>query len=408
MVCCSSRLDLQETMVRDELIRHALEQTNWDLLVCAMPANVLLLSGYWPAVGYSVALATRDGRLGLLVPEDEDDLAEQQSWVDDVITYAPAPIDHLTTAEESVYEAFVRLKHELGIEADRIGFEQTDAFEPAAYAPQMLRASAARLLRRAFPSATLAPADELLAEMRSVKTPAEIEHIRTACRIAEQAFDKGVQLLRPGITEMEVAAAFRASLSSCLRGFDHVKRCDGFMQCMSGVNSSKAFGPYPRSRSRTIEPGDLVILRCLCYANGYWADIARTYQLGPLDETKQRLFGTVLSARDEALRAMRPGVRAAEIDGVARRMLDSCGYGPVFKHSAGYGAGFGATDYGARPRLHPLSDDVLQTGMIVKLEPGVYLENFGGIRKADMVAITDSGAEVLTRFHWGVEELALH
>jgi len=399
---------VREAMVRDELIRRALEQTNWDLLVCAMPANVLLLSGYWPAVGYSVALATRDGRLGLLVPEDDDDLAEQQSWVDDVVTYAPARIDHLTTAEESVYEAFLRLKHDLGIEADRIGFEQTDGFEPAAYVPHMLRASAARLLRKAFPSATLAPADELLSEMRTVKTPAETEHIRTGCRIAEQAFEKGVQILRPGITEVEAAAAFRASLSSCLRDFDHVKRCDGFVQCMSGLNSSKAFGPYPRSRSRTIEPGDLVILRCHCYANGYWADITRTYHMGALDETKERLFGAVLSARDEALRAMRPGVRAAEIDGVARRMLDSCGYGPVFKHPAGHGAGFGATDYGARPRLHPLSDDVLQAGMVVKLEPGIYIENYGGIRKADMVAITESGAEVLTRFHWGVEELALH
>jgi Xaa-Pro aminopeptidase len=394
-------------MVRDELIRRALEQTNWDLLVCTMPANVLLLSGYWPAVGYSVALATRDGRLGLLVPEDDDDLAEQQSWVDEVTTYSPAPIHHLTTAEESVQEAFVRLKRDLTIEADRIGFEQTDAFEPAAYAPQTLRGSAVRLLRRAFPSATLAPADELLAEMRTVKTPAETEHIRTACRIAEQAFNNGVQLLRPGMIELEAAAAFRISLSSCLRDFDHVKRCDGFVQCMSGPNSGKAFGPYPRSRSRTIEAGDLVILRCHCYANGYWADIARTYHLGPLDDAKERLFRAVLSARDAALRAMRPGVRGAEIDGVARGVLDSCGYGPIFKHPAGHGVGFGATDYCARPRLHPLSDDVLQAGMVVKLEPGVYVENYGGIRKADMVAITDSGAEILTRFHWSMEELAL-
>jgi Xaa-Pro aminopeptidase len=395
-------------MVRDELIRRALEQTNWDLLVCAMPANILLLSGYWPAVGSSVAVATRDGRLGLLVPEDDDDLAEQQSWVDDVVTYAPAPLDHLTTAEESVYEAFVRLKRDLAIEADRIGFEQTDAFEPAAYAPQMLRGSAARLLRRAFPSATLAPADELLAEMRTVKTPAETEHIRTACRIAEQAFDKGVQLLRPGITEVEAAAAFRISLSSCLREFGHVKRCDGFVQCMSGLNSSKAFGPYPRSHSRTIEAGDLAILRCRCYADGYWADIARTYHMGPLDDTKERLLRAVLSARDEAVGAMRPGIRAAEIDGVARRVLESRGYGAAFKHPAGHGAGFGAADYCARPRLHPLSEDVLQPGMVLKLEPGLYVENYGGIRIADMVAITDTGAEVLTRFHGSVEELALH
>ena len=394
-------------MVRDELIRRALEQTNWDLLVCAMPANVLLLSGYWPAVGYSLALATRDGRLGLLVPEDDEDLAEQQSWVDEVAAYSPAPIDRLATAEESVQEAFVKLKRDLNIEADRIGFEQADAFEPASYAPQTLRGSTVRLLRRAFPAATLAPADELLAEMRTVKTPAETEHIRTACRIAEQAFNNGVRLLRPGMLEVEAAAAFRLSLSPCLRDFDDVKRCDGFVQCMSGPNSGKAFGPYPRSRSRTIELGDLVILRCHCYANGYWADIARTYHMGPLDQKTECLFEAVLSARDQALRAMRPGMRGAEIDAVARRVLNGCGYGSAFKHPAGHGVGFGATDYGARPRLHPLSDDVLQAGMVVKLEPGVYVENYGGIREADMVAITDTGAEILTRFHWNLEDLAL-
>jgi Xaa-Pro aminopeptidase len=129
--------------------------------------------------------------------------------------------------------------------------------------------------------------------------------------------------------------------------------------------------------------------------------------LGPLDDTKRRLFGAVLSARDEALRAMRPGIRAAEIDGIARRVLETCGYGAAFRHPAGHGAGFGVADYGARPRLHPLSDDVLEAGMVLNLEPGLYVENYGGIRIADMVAITETGAEVLTRFHSNVEDLEL-
>ncbi len=394
-------------MVRDELIRQALEHTNWDLLVCAMPSNVLLLSGYWPAVGYSVALATRGGQIALVVPDDEDDLAEQ-SWVDEVATYAPAPMDRLMTAEESVLEAFLRIKRDLAIAADRIGFEQTEAFEPASYAPHMLRGSAVRLLRKAFPSATLAPADELLSEMRTIKTPAETEHIRTACRIAEQAFQKGARLLRVGMTEAEAAAACRISLSACLGDFDPVRRCDGFIHCMSGVNSERAFGPYPRSRSRRIEPGDLVIMHCHSYADGYWADITRTYHAGPMDERKQEMFAAVFAARDAALTAMRPGVRAADVDRAAREVLESHGLGPAFKHPAGHGAGFGAADPGARPRLHPKSEDVLRTGMILKIEPGIYIEGYGGLRKADMVAITEEGAEVLTPFHWNLDELILN
>ncbi len=394
-------------MVRDQVIRQALERTNWDLLVCSMPSNVLMLSGYWPAVGYSMALATRGGQIALVVPDDEDDVAEH-SWVDEVATYAPAPMDRLIGAEESVFEAFSKIKRDLAIAADRIGFEQTDAFEPASYAPHMLRGSAGRLLRKAFPSATLAPADELLAEMRTIKTPAEIEHIRTACRVAEQAFKKGSRLLETDMTEAEAAAACRIALSACLSDFGPVTRCDGFMDCMSGVNSEKAFGPYPRSRSRKLESGDLVIIRCHCYADGYWADIARTYHVGAMDEKERNMFAAVFAARDAALAIMRPGVRAAEVDRAAREVLEAHGLGAAFKHPAGHGAGFGAADPGARPRLHPKSDDVLKPGMVLKLEPGVYLEQHGGIRKADMIAITEEGAEVLSPFHWSLDELVLN
>ncbi len=394
-------------MVRDELIRQALDRTNWDLLVCAMPCNVLLLSGYWPAVGYSVALATRDGQIGLVVPDDEDDVAEQ-SWVDEIATYTPAPIDRLTTAEETVLEAFLRVKRDLAIAADRIGFEQADAYEHASYVPHTVRGSAVRLLRKAFPSATLAPADQLLAEMRTIKTPAEIQHIRTACRIAEQAFQKGSRLLKADMTEAEAAAACRIALSACLGDFDPVKRCDGFMHCMSGVNSEKAFGPYPRSRSRKLEAGDLVILRCHSYADGYWADIARTYHVGPINEEKRKTFDAVFAARDAALATLRPGAKAADVDRAAREVLAAHGLGAAFKHPAGHGVGFGVADPGARPRLHPKSEDVIEPGMVLKLEPGAYLEQHGGIRKADMVAITEDGAEVLSPFHWSLDELVLN
>jgi len=394
-------------MARDELIRRALENTNWDLLVCTMPSNVLLLSGYWPAVGYSIALATRDGRIALIVPEDEDELAEQ-SWADEVITYQPLPLERAITVEESAFEAFIRMKRDLTITADRIGFEQTDSFEPTSYLPHLLRGNTLRLLRRIFPAATLAPADGLLAEMRSIKTVAEIQHIRTVCRIAEQAFQNAARLLQGGLTEAQAASACRTFLGSCLGDFEHVKRCDGFIYCMSGANSAKAFGPYAHSCSRRIEPGDLVTLRCHAYADGYWADITRTYHIGPIDEHKQQLFEAIFAARDAALEAIRPGAKAADIDRAARSVLESRGLGSAFKHPAGHGAGFGSADYAARPRLHPLSDDVLDTGMVLKLEPGVYLDGYGGVRKSDMVAVTANGPEVLTRFQWTLGDLTVN
>ncbi len=393
-------------MGRDEVIRRSLEGTNWDLMACSMPSNVLLLTGYWPAAGYSVAAATREGQIALIVPEDEDDVAEH-SWADEIVTYCPAPLDRLTTAEEPVFEAFTALKTRLRMLADRIGFEQAEAYEPAAYAPNLFRGSAARILRRAFPAATLAPADELLAEMRAIKTPAEIAHIRTACKIAEQAFTKGVRVLRPGITEAEAAAAFRIGLASCLGDHHGVTRCDGFTFCMSGPNSGHASGTYSRSRTRRLNEGDLVIIRCHCYADGYWADIARTYHVGPVDPAKKSMFDAVLDARKAVLDALQPGLKAGELDEIARRTIAAHGFGEFIKHPTGHGTGFGALDHTARPRLHPKSTDVIEEGMVLKLEPGIYVEGRGGVRKADMVAVTDAGHELLTNFHWSVDELAV-
>jgi Xaa-Pro aminopeptidase len=393
-------------MVRDEVIRRALERTNWDLMACSMPSNVLLLTGYWPAAGYALASATREGQIFLVVPEDEDDIAEQ-SWADEVVPYCPAPLDRLTTAEDPVFEAFAALRSRLGLLADRIGFEQAEAFEPASYAPNLFRGSAVRLLRRAFPSATLAPADELLKELRAIKTPAEIEHICRACRIAAGAFVRGASMLRAGITEADAAAALRLGFTSCFGEHRGVLRCDGFTYCMSGPNSARAAGPYSRSGSRPIREGDLVVLRCHCYADGYWAEIARTYHLGGIDENQGRLIQAVFEARQAVLAALRPGERAADVDEAARAAIAGRGLERLIKHSTGHGAGFGAFDHTARPRLHPRSDDVIEAGMVIKLDVGVYSEEYGGVRNTDMVAVTGAGPRLLTDFPRDIRELAI-
>jgi Xaa-Pro aminopeptidase len=394
-------------MVRDEVIREALEQTNWDLLACSMPSNVLLLTGYWPAAGYAMALATRDGQILLLVPHDELDLAER-SWADEVVPYCPVSLDRLLTAEEPVVEAFAKLKEQLGILADRIGIEQAESFEPPGFAPNLFRGSAARIMRRSFPSATLAPADELLAAMRAVKTAAEIEHIRTACHIAETAFVQGAAQLRPGATEAEIAAVFRIGLTSCLADHEGVTRCDGFTYCMSGPNSALAWGLYSRSRARLIANGDLVVLRCHSYADGYWADITRTYHLATPDSLKRKMFEAVWDARDAVLDAIRPGIRSGDLDRIARQRIDSHGLAAFIRHPTGHGAGFGALDHTARPRLHCMSADVLEDGMILTIEPGIYVEGHGGVRQSDMVAVTPNGANVLTNFHWTSDEVTLN
>jgi len=397
-------------------LREGLAQAGLDALVCALPMNVLLLSGYWPIVGISMALFTADGPLMLLAPEDERELADRGRG--QVRTFSPGSLNEMTSAVEAVREPLREVMRTLGLEAGRIGYEQGAAFEPVSYASMHLYGGALpQLLQDVAPRCTLVPADDLLTRQRTVKTPEEIARIRTACHIAEAAFEVGVQKIRPGLSETEAAEAFCGSLSSIGVGFrderalehpgglddpgvtlSRVQRAGGFVFCMSGLNSAAAHGAYARSRCKRLAPGNLVLTHCNSYADGFWTDITRTYCLGAIDDQKRTMYEALFEARAAALAAIRPGALASSVDAAARAVLTNRGFGAAFKHPTGHGVGFAAIDHNAHPRLHPRSQEVLEEGMVFNVEPGIYLDGFGGMRHCDMVAVTAGGYELLTAF----------
>ncbi|HZK81622.1 MAG TPA: M24 family metallopeptidase [Humisphaera sp.] len=176
---------------------------------------------------------------------------------------------------------------------------------------------------------------------------------------------------------------------------------------MSGSNSALAAAAYARSRAKRIEPQDLVLVHMNSYADGYWTDVTRTYVIGKPDDRRQQMFDAISAARQAALNAIRPGVKAADIDSAARNVLKARGFGPQFRHSTGHGVGFSAIDANEKPRLHPKSEDALEVGMVFNVEPAIYFEGYGGMRHCDMVAVTDSGAEVLTSFQSCLSDLAI-
>ncbi len=378
-------------------LRDALRQAGLDALVCALPANVLLLSGYWPVVGTSVAVATRDGGIALLVPEDEQDLAAH-GWADEVHTFQPASLDDLRDAAGAVHEPLATAARSLGLTGRRVGYEAGPAFEPASYAAlHLYGAGMLEILHRALGTATLVPADDRLATLRSRKTPTEVARIATACGIAGRAFEKGASALRIGLREPEAASRFRAPLGEGV-GVENVRRADGFAWCMSGPNAALASRAYARTRDRQLTAGDLVLVHCNSYADGYWTDITRTFCLGDPDDRQRALYDAVFAARSAALAALRPGVKAADVDAAARAVLRGRGFGKAFRHSTGHGVGFAAIDHNALPRLHPASADTLEPGMVFNVEPAVYFDAYGGLRHCDVVTVTADGFTVLTPF----------
>ncbi|HKC63943.1 MAG TPA: Xaa-Pro peptidase family protein [Pyrinomonadaceae bacterium] len=393
---------------RIERIQAALQRSGLDALVCALPANVLMLSGYWPVVGTSLAIATKDGSVVLIIPEDEKELTET-SWADEVRTFSGGSLRELKSVIEIVSLRLAEVLPELNIKRGCIlGFESGPIFEPASYASMHLYGAAIYdLLHMAARFVALMPARELLAELRSSLTAGELNRVRAACRVARNAFSEGAKALRAGLQEVEVGAMFRAPLSIKDSQNESVMRSDGFTFCMSGPNSAHASAAYQISRTRKIRTGDFVLVHCNSYADGYWTDITRTFSVGEIDERKRAMYEAVFAARRAALDTVRAGVKASEVDRATRDVLTERGFGEGFRHGLGHGVGFHAINHNAPPRLHPASEDVLETGMVFNIEPAIYMDGYGGLRHCDMVAVTKKGVEVLTPFQSSVEQLII-
>jgi Xaa-Pro aminopeptidase len=396
---------MQRDEQRIERLRDALRRAGLCAVVCARPANVLMLSGYWPVTGTAVAICTSDGEVLVLAPQDEAELANA-GWADRVFTFQAGSLEDLRSAAAGVAPVLVKAISSLRL-AGRVGIELGEAVTPAAYvALHTYGPSLDALLRGTELPITIEPADELLERLRSVKTLGEIRRIKRACQVAHEAFERGMDAVRQGMSELDVAAAFRPNLYARGIDADH-DRADGFVYCMSGPNGYEAFAAYQRSRGRVLQRGDLALVHCNSYVDGFWTDITRTYTVGGTpDERQRRMYEAVFAARAAALGAIRSGVRAADVDRAARDVMTAHGFGAEFRHATGHGVGFAAINHNALPRIHPKSPDVLEAGMTFNVEPGIYIKGYGGMRHCDMIAVTRDGCEVLTPFQSDINAVA--
>jgi Xaa-Pro dipeptidase len=389
------RVDGRERIAR---IQDALKAANLDALLCTLPSNVLMVSGYWPVIGTGMAVATRDGVIAVLVPNDEVQFAEH-GWAQRIDTFSPASLDKMTTPALAASDPLRRLLHDLKVDCARIGYELGEASEPASYAGMhVYNSSVIDMLRYASPSAALAPANQIIDRLSATKTPTEVQRIRTACQIAAEAYAHGKSQLTDCRTEAEIASVYRAGFSVFGIGKRNVLRAEGFAWCMSGPNSAKAGAAFAHTGDRQIEQGDIVLIHSNSYADGYWTDITRTQVIGDENEKQRKIFAAIAEARQAAFAAIRPAVRAADVDGAAREVLRQHGFAKEFTHSLGHGVGFAAISANAHPQIHPQSSEILETGMTFNIEPAVYITGFGGARHCDMVAVTDSGMELMTDF----------
>lgn len=375
----------------------AVADNHLDAVVCGTATAVLLFSGHWPVMAASIVILTARGELSLIVPEDELELAKSTSAAR-LISYEPAGLHTLEPPLQRLRDPLREVLKTLIFPGAKVGVQLDEGMQPASYAVgTQFRSALPNLLQRLFPNAEFVSCDDLIQSLRPVKTSVELNQMQRGCDVAAAGFAQAEACVRPGLREAEVAATVQASFDSSSLA-EGLERSYGFFFCMSGPNSAKAAGAYARTRQRIVEEGDLVMIHANTCADGYWTDITRTYTAGAASAKQKEMRAAIAEARLAALSCIKPGARADAVDHAARSVMKAHGFGEAFKHATGHGVGFAAANPNDRPRIHPSSLDVLETGMTFNVEPAAYFDGYGGMRHCDLVEVTADGVHVLTEF----------
>jgi len=234
----------------------------------------------------------------------------------------------------------------------------------------------------------------MVERLRMIKEPVEVEAIRAAAAIVVDVLGCLGEMSVMGRTEREVALDLEMWVRT------HGSEGVPFPYIVAA--GSRGAMPHAETSDAVLRSGDLLVVDIGAQVDGYASDVTRTYAVGSVGTAERALHALVLEAQTAARHAARQGMTCAELDTVARNVIEAAGKGGLFKHGLGHGVGL---DVHEEPRVSSRSTDVLAAGMVVTIEPGVYVPDVGGVRIEDTVLITETGIEVLSECDRGLTEL---
>ncbi len=258
--------------------------------------------------------------------------------------------------------------------AARVGFE----------APHLSYANWQKLAE-GLEGVELVPCGDEIRRLRAVKDTGEVKLIERAASVADEAFGQWRAALEPGISERE--AALELERLMVLGG---AEKPSFEIIVAAGPNGAK---PHARPGPRTIDVGDLVVVDWGAQVEGYCSDCTRTLLVGEVGEKQRAIWEAVREAQLAAIDAAVAGAKCAAVDAVAREALRGEGWEREFSHGLGHGVGLQVHE---QPTLSQRSEDVLAPGMVVTIEPGVYIDDWGGVRLEELVLVTEQAPRVLT------------
>ena len=378
---------------RTEQIRSFLERHDLRAWIAWRPDELLMLSRYFPFWGASLLICFADAEPILFVPQIEprDHIpaglrVQEYPWGDlkcsdpysVLVSAVGAELVKAGANSEHVGMSFSVARTSLPIQAA----EQIPI--PEGFAGQLSALSAKPDARH----------QAAFADLYLRKTPEEIDAIRRANRVANVGLQAFFDNLQPGISETEVAAAAESAIYRQI-GMDGIFHSRGWAMVQAGPNSALA-GQFNRSTARRLENGDLVLIELATCVNGYWSDLTRTASVGSAKPEVEQILDVATKAQQAAVDGIRPGVTANHIDALARDIIAAQGLSSFFTHHTGHHVGFRYHDPGFL--ILPGESSKLEPGMVLTIEPGVYVpERGGGARIEDNVLVTESGHEILSR-----------
>ena len=347
-------------------VKNILFSKNLDCLLLTDASNIFYISGFKGYEGIFL-LIPKDKEPTLFVPKLEYDRANEESRIH---------VEHYENYKKALIESIERIAcRKIGICYKRV--------------PHHIVV----LVKNKISNVNVVDISEDIANIRMIKDDEEIERIKRAVEIAEKGLEEARNIIGEGVSELEVAAKVEYTMR--IMGSEKTP----FATIVA--SGSHAALPHAVTSDKVIRSGEVVVVDLGATFKGYVSDLTRTISVGRVREEIKDMFQAVLEAQKAAIKAIKPGVKAAAVDNEARNVLKEYGYEKYFIHGTGHGIGI---DVHEPPALRKESNIELKKGMVVTVEPGVYVKNLAGIRIEDDVVVTDTSYFVLSKFERNLVE----
>lgn len=340
-------------------VQETIASMGLDALLVTGPENRRYLSGFSGTSGY--LLISKDKALLITDFRYFEQAAKQASAFEVVKAHGIPEETLINIIRQSDFKS-------LGFEADHLTYQQYKNYKEKLF------------------GTALTPTREIIEKFRETKNSSELQAIYKAVEIADKAFEHILGYLKPGIKERDVANEleyFMKKMGSDRPAFDSIV-----------ASGARAALPHGVASEKILEKGDLVVLDFGAVYQGYHSDITRTVVLGKASEQQKNIYETVLEAQLRAIDKIKPGVTCMDVDAVARNFITEKGYGSNFGHGLGHSVGLAIHE---KPSLAPRDSRILTQGNVVTVEPGIYIEGWGGVRIEDIVTVTEDSAIVITK-----------